>query len=266
MSDFLTRLAQLSRGEAAVVSPRLPGRFDPIQEASLPDQTRFEQHSEWGAARDIGRRRLSPDSGEKPYSPGAADGEPFDRQTGDEPDRPNPIVTQKLNSPVVPGKPAMYSPFIPPTLAHTGQTSSSAVNEGGVSLAEPTAKPGKKVVELSATQHDTRSESAPQQNVGPDKTSKPYGPIRVSRVDPAPLVKVPRNQPGRPQPPATEQPAFNTPAAKQKPSVHINIGRIEVRANTAAPGPAPRPAPPKPQSSLQLQDYLNRSRSDGDRS
>ena len=35
MSDFLTRLAQLTRGEAAVVSPRLPGRFSPMPDTGV---------------------------------------------------------------------------------------------------------------------------------------------------------------------------------------------------------------------------------------
>lgn len=268
MSDFLTRLAQLSRGEAAVVSPRLPGRFAPIQEATLgePDQTRFEQHSKWEVTRDVGRRQLSTDSDENPFSPGAADAEPLDRQTGTEAYQPEPIAPQSLNSPDVPGNPAVYSPFIPTALAQTIRKPPSAVITNEVSLAGATAPIGTKAAELSATQRKTGSVSAPQQNTSSGKANNPDGPAPSSQVDPAPLVTVPREQPGRPQPLASEKLSFKESASTQKPSVHINIGRIEVRANTATPGPAPRPAPPKPQSSLQLQDYLKRSRSGSDRS
>jgi hypothetical protein len=79
------------------------------------------------------------------------------------------------------------------------------------------------------------------------------------------LVTVIQNLSGKLQPPATEQPVFNTPETKQEPAVHVHIGRIDVRATTAAPVPAPRPARPKPKSSLQLQDYLKRGSGGGGR-
>lgn len=59
----------------------------------------------------------------------------------------------------------------------------------------------------------------------------------------------------KPAPMADIAPASAEPAA---PAIHITIGRVEVRAQVAAP-PAPAPRP-KPQSkpSLSLDDYLKR--------
>jgi hypothetical protein len=47
-----------------------------------------------------------------------------------------------------------------------------------------------------------------------------------------------------------------TPAPQQAPTVHVTIGRIEVRAITPLSPPAPSAAPAQPGPQLSLDDYL----------
>lgn len=64
-------------------------------------------------------------------------------------------------------------------------------------------------------------------------------------------------QPG-PQQAMAELPAVSEQLVREQPTIHINIGRVEVRAQTTGPRPTPQASRPKPQSSLSLNDYLKR--------
>jgi hypothetical protein len=267
MSDFLTRLVQLTRGEAAVVSPRIPGRFTPTTETRQlePDPSGLEQHNQWATNRDLDRQQLITGSDQNSVLPGAAVGDALNPQSVAQSEQTKPADSETNNSAAEPEIPAAYSPIIPPTSANSDRKPASALTTDGVSLAEPTAEQPGKAAELSAVREDNVNKSKPQQSVGNGETNQPGVTKQVSRVDPPPLVTVIQNLSGKLQPPATEQPVFNTPETKQEPAVHVHIGRIDVRATTAAPVPAPRPARPKPKSSLQLQDYLKRGSGGGGR-
>jgi hypothetical protein len=82
---------------------------------------------------------------------------------------------------------------------------------------------------------------------------------------PAPLV---RAHPGNPK---ERAPALNVlPSSRDtrdgaEPSIHVTIGRVEVRAHTSPPKPAPRPAAPRAQEGLSLQDYLKHGGKPGGR-
>jgi hypothetical protein len=77
---------------------------------------------------------------------------------------------------------------------------------------------------------------------------------------------VPAPQPGTISPAAPQartmtdqfaaEPPVGTPAPQPAPTVHVTIGRIEVRAITPPAPPAPSAAPPKPSRRLSLDDYL----------
>jgi hypothetical protein len=270
MSDFLTRLAQLTRGEATVVNPRLPGRFDPLPETIRAETglTGFEQHSQRVTDGNPGRRQSPAVSDENHLSPGAAAAKPVDRRSGEEPDRSRSEVSQTLKSAGQPGKAAAHSPLIIPAPTQADRAPATALTGAGVKLAEPAAGSTGKAGELSAKLLDRGRESTTRQSLGIAKPGKPAGPASASRVDPLPLVTVIRDQPGKPQSAAaaTEQPVFKTTASKHEPAVHIHIGRIEVRAHAPVPSTAQRPARPKPESSLKLQDYLKRGHSGSSRS
>lgn len=268
MSDFLTRLAQLTRGEATVVNPRLPGRFDPLPETIGAETglTGFEQHSQGVTHGGPGRRQSPAVSDENHLSPGAVAAKPVDRRIGEEPDRSRSKVSQTLKSAGQPGKAAAHSPLIIPAPTPADRAPATTLNGTGVKLAEPATGSTGKAGELSAKLRDRGRESTTRQNLGIAKAGKPAGPAKASRVDPLPLVTVIRDQPGKSQSAATQQPAFKTTASKHEPAVHIHIGRIEVRAHAPVPSTAQRPARPKPESSLKLQDYLKRGHSGGSRS
>lgn len=251
MSDFLSRLAQRSLGAAPLIAPRLPSVFAP-----------FEHE---GAARDVSSFISQSASG-----------------TDDAlSDSPQPALSLSLRVPRAErGNAEAPNVVYASPLSFTGEgEKTAAYNNTGVPQRKSDDAAFPSVAHMSAqplpNPSPTRAERlvpGDTQNRVPTSNSdftadeSKYAPTASS---PSPLAG---EGPGEREPPplvpankmnSSETPAPSTFAADMAdrhgspaPTIHISIGRIEVRANTAPP-PAPRPrTEPKPTQSLA--DYLKR--------
>ena len=263
MSDFFTRVAQLSRGEAAVVTPRLPSRFAPMPETHLAEtvETLVEQQSRIGSAGETARAPFSPVPDLDARPPVASGKGPGDQLIRDTPGRQDPGTKQASALPDAPpghveDTPGNPAPLIPAALKPTSPKTRVADGQAGAqteSGRDHTASDllHGRLPKVSAAEMEmevVRSVEAREQADG-----------LLRRLSP-PLVPGHHTGQRDPQLLLAELPTAVEQAAKQESTVHINIGRVEVRAHTAAPTPAPQPSRQKPQSSLSLNDYLKRGR------
>jgi len=252
MSDFLTRMAQLSRGEAPVVAPRLPSLFAPMEEASLVETiaaTVQQQNKAESVAKttrepaaativkDLPQQTTYDDrSAEHPIS-----NKPSTRQADKTENAPTLLIAPQDNNDEVP---TIAAPFV------TKNRDVPAITQHGINRSH-TASPllNNEPQTIAPINVDIPFDSAVDQNGQPDS---------VMSQQSMPLVQGYKTKHAAPQQVMAELPTATEQSAKQEPTVHINIGRVEVRAHTAAATPAPRPARPKPQNSLSLNDYLKR--------
>lgn len=252
MSDFLTRMAQLSRGEATVVAPRLPSLFAPTQEAGLTEtiestlqyQTKAEpavQKTHESAAATVDKDPSQPSTFVEHAAEPSISTKQASRLINNIEEAPTPLITpQNYNHPM-------------PSIAvqvknHNQETATTSQQD---SIHKQTTKSLKeKLQTLFPTDVDVAFDT--------DETLTEQ-PGSVKPQSSLPLVPGYKNQQTTPQQFITELPAATEEIPKKKTSVHINIGRVEVRAQTTAPAPAPRLAQPKTDSNLSLNDYLKRS-------
>lgn len=249
MSDFLSRLAQRSLGTAPLIAPRLPSVFAPFEhEGAARDVSSFISQNASGTddAISVSPQPALPLSLRVPRAEGGnaeapnfvyAPPLPF---TGEEEE------TAAYNKPGVPQRKRDDAAF--PPVAHMS-----------TQLSNPSPARGEGLVA-----GDTQN-SVPTSNSGLTADESKYAPTASF---PSPLAGegagerewsplVPANKMNSSETPAPS--AFAADMADRHGSaatIHISIGRIEVRANTAPP-PAPRPrTEPKPTQSLA--DYLKR--------
>jgi hypothetical protein len=250
MSDFLTRMAQLSRGEAPVVAPRLPSLFAPTMDVGLTETAivNTQQQGKINPATD------TPETTATAVSDVAGHSEP--RQS-------TPTIAQPATAPLhresITSRPEITEhrsestftlqnddPIAPATVSASNKTANTATTGRDP---QPLAPLPEKVQTLLPTNIEVALDAPAESNDQPGTT------VAQSSL---PLVRDYKSQQTAPQQFFSELP--NTePAAEQQPTVHINIGRIEVRAQTAAPAAPARPARPKPQRNLTLNDYLKRN-------
>ncbi len=225
--DFLTALASrngLAAGwtSPAVVQPRIPSRFEPI----APDAGTglIESASEMDATRE--ERRIAPS---REVAPANAP--------------PTPTLAPALNpSPAQPAMPALPASHLTlrviERVVHAHETQTIRVVERAQPATLPTV-PAMLRDEVTATPLAT---SAPAQ---PAIAAAQPQPIQQasSRIVQPPVTAKPSAAQTSKQPKATQQPT----------DVHINIGRIEVRATVGKKGEPARSRPPAPD----LERYLN---------
>ena len=262
MSDFLTRLAQLTRGEAAVVSPRLPGRFSPLPGTGIAEAVDggVEQQSEAGTAKESTGGVFTQQRGrEAPWPDGSIErpkDQPIDAESGRR--EPGLQRTQPQSDEV--DRMADHSPIIPVTMTSAVQKPESPAHRD---LLADTGRPlesGRKQPVPVGAENDTPI-------TGVEKIDQPDGLPEISLSGRSSLlVSSHQYQMAGPQQVLFQQPATTQPATEQQTSVHINIGRVDVRAHTAAPKPPPRISKPRSPSSQSLQDYLKDGRSRAGRS
>ena len=266
MSDFLTRMASLTRGETTAVKPRLPGRFAPASNSSPADP--FEDVSlAHGAYKD----GLEPDHSQRPPAPEPEPVAAGKRAIGKEgePGKPRPIVDTdaaadpsrmihvEVGDDFIPSQPPLSVPLSTEPAAEPASRKILAGMDRAVPDFDYTAdmeipngslQPGNEGDPMSLHESDATARTP----------SSPAHPKLLVRTQPAN-----REETGLPDLPDLP----DTPQRNQsEPVVHINIGRIEVRASTSAPRPQPGPAPARQQSSMSLQDYLARGQTGGKRS
>jgi len=227
MSDFLTRLAQRSMGAASLIAPRLPSLFAPVEESPTSNVA-------GATVTDAARNAPLAAPPFQSYTTARADpasGEPrayvYPPQR---PTAPEAAIAQAPAARIDNTPPRVGSPLLP--LLETAQ----ANTQGTTSLLVTTVAP-----------HPAASLQPPM----------------VLRKQDTPAAAAEPLLPQRTAEPAALRPAWPDSGmgadtgASDAPTVHITIGRVEVKANVAAPSTAPRPRmASKP--TLSLGDYLKR--------
>ena len=227
MSDFLTRLAQRSMGAAPLIAPRLPSLFAPAEESinNVADTT--------VATGAVHSTTLASTPVQSPATKRAdsASSEP----------RASDYPTQRAIAPEAANAPAARSDSAPPhsestliTRVETAPANTQAIQPLVTHVApQPAAS--------------LESPTAPRKQDTPAAAPEPWLPLLPQRKAESAAAF-----------PAMAENAVNADAATPPaPTVHITIGRVEVRANIATPPAAPRPRPAS-QPALSLGDYLKR--------
>jgi len=229
MSDFLTRLAQRSMGAAPLIVPRLPSLFAPAEES--PSGNVADTAAVTGAARNS--TLASPPL---PYrTTGRTD------PTTSEP-RANIFSPQHPAAPEAAIAPAARSDSTPPRVESTLVPLVETAAQANAQTTQPLATP--------VTHHPTESlepSIAPRKQDAPAAAAEQWLPLLPQR----------NAESATPFPVVADIPVGADTGTPPAPTVHITIGRVEVRANIATPPAAPRPrAVSKP--ALSLGDYLKR--------
>ncbi len=227
MNDFLTRLAQRSMGAAPLIAPRLPSLFAPAEESNsnVADST---------AGADMAHRTTlvsPPVPSSTPAHNTHASIEPqtplrqSQRSTGPE----------AALSPVPAARPESVAPRAESTLTTLVQTvheHTQAAPQLGPVASRPTA-----AAEPLLTPRKQDDRAAPE----------PWKPLLPQR----------KAESAAAFPAVADTPVSTDTGTPPAPTVHITIGRVEVRANIATPPAAPRPRTVS-QPALSLSDYLKR--------
>lgn len=257
MSDFLTRMAKLSCGEAKVVEPCIPSLYAPVEERgltgqteltessdtlvsnaptvddALPSRSKTESHRDAGLTTAVGNEQPKQINAETPATKNTIRDRPSGRETDTHRHTPTLLIkpaAERLDDTNITATVTTdrehhnRQETILPTAAQTTPDRDPAIN------VMPSAVP---------VAHTTQADVAlPRQ--------------------PLPLVTNYQSQQPTPQQVMAERPPATEQTNQAQPTVHINIGRVDVRAHTASASPAPRPARSKADNGLSLNDYLNR--------
>ena len=255
MSDFLTRMAQVSHGEADIVTPRLPNLFSSVEETA-PAETIAplqQNHAEAATktmqqpagvtgsiqAHDISQQHQKTSPSESIYSE-SIHSESIAEQASTH------NVANKTS-----GKTQDKTEQTPPTATFTSQAANHAVENLATAL-----------LQKKSSQPETQQPGHEKTDPLVAEKSQTTTATKVDSILPQssqPLVPDYKNQQATPQQLLADMPTSTAAVVKQEPDVHINIGRVEVRAQTAAATPAPQPVRAKRNdNSLSLNDYLKR--------
>lgn len=254
MTDFLTRMAQLSRGEAAVMAPRLPGLFAPAPAAEF-DETAVAPMTQ--PARDTETPEPAAQA-----SAETADAKAFPPPTPSREPASAALVHNKPSAGQATKTEVVLTPLVAPAETNPAQQDSYSPLALSPRIARETRQ---------QEPHHHHSETPLLVNQPPPSATSQTFSAPFDLAAPAaaftdgtlprqstPLVQGYKNRQPTPPQAMAELTTNTEPATKQEPAVHINIGRIEVRAQTAAPSAPTRPAQPKTDSRLSLNDYLKR--------
>jgi hypothetical protein len=227
MSDYFSRLAERALGTAAAPRPVIPSRFEQAALAGEADDFTIEDEERAAAAARPGQ----PDEGSS--RPQAAS-------------PPSPAEPRD-------GRPATAAPPLP------GAADSAVPTPEREEHGEPARLPERPVTERPpivereriVVERDVEAPREPVQAATPDR---PAAVERVQRVEARPVAPTPIS----PTPHAPEWERDDVAAGP--PTVHVTIGRVDVRA-VSAPAPVERPPahrqrPARPS----LEEYLRRSR------
>jgi hypothetical protein len=220
MSNYLDRLVLRARGELQVPRPHLAPVFPPSMVAAETD----------GAFAEPPQRTAAPE-----YRPFRQAGSPpsFKGKTSASP-RPMPVQVS-MKDPAR-GSRELAEEQVPP-LAATAPTDRNETRQGiGVD-----------------TPPEPQAEPAERQWVAREEKEEQEGPPRTRRAVTAHVVTV--AQPASPTRPERRTPEKEASAQQ---TIHVSIGRVEVRAIMP---PAPRPvAPPPGPQRLSLEEYMKARR------
>lgn len=257
MSDYLTSMARLSRGEAPVVTPRLPGLSAPAEEAGPIEAGGTAVQPQSGIEYPAGLTQPHPVAA---VAPERSQLEPSAgvHATGPRPPEAGAETAMMRNGTVRPIKEPPTPPVAEQYTGRAGPATAAA------------SSPGKDQPELSRTHPETAGKQVPladrQHTTMPEQGQSSFSAPPVPTGQPARVMPVATRPlaPGHVQLQAAQQQLIaGLPASEltdsRRAAVHINIGRVEVRAQAAAPQPSPRPARPGQEATFSLSEYLKRS-------
>jgi hypothetical protein len=254
MSGYLQRLVERVQGRAEVLRPLVPSRFDPGPDATPePSASLLERHEEIVAA-PLPRRAARAPAGADVPAPLSASLHPL--AAADAPESPlRPIAPPALQYGSVPGE---APPQGEPAPAAQGSREAAALEErirravaAAMEANEPQPEapsflpairesaPRESVIEREVRTVEVRADGAMAGQRSPQQA-------RIALAAPSPLPQ--RREPAAPRHAAA--------MAEPAPTVHVTIGRVEVRA---IPPAAPLPAPVRRTGpAVSLEDYLHR--------
>lgn len=246
MSDFLTRLAQLSQGEAPSIAPCLPSLFGPIEERPFDDGVDQEVPPE---ARATPKAETEQTTNLDRAAPATTTRQPAVESAANVDHENQPSYLSASNR-----RPA-FTPLV--------GTVNTAPIEPVSELSTPSAAALQPTVEIERPRQRQQADPASTPLIKEKNQTAPppvSAQLKSSHSSPLPLPLVSDYQSGRPSPleAVAELPSTKASEGKQAPDIHINIGRIEVRAQVAKPAATPKPARKEAPSSLSLNDYLQR--------
>lgn len=249
MSDFLTRMARLSLGEMPVVVPRVPSLFSSVDDAGLSETTQtnvLQVNKTEQANEGIRHPSSAPTVDEQMPQSAIPSGQSAKEPFGFDSFAGHIDMSRKVSQPLVvrQDKPAIL-----------GRHENHAARVT-TSIASSTHEPQN---ESATAQSGTDDQKPPKGDNGHYSVDASSGqPVSVISQLTRPLLPDYKN----PQTAVSQVMAGLTvadPTVAQKSTVHINIGRVEVRARSAAPPLLPRPVRAERENSLSLSEYLKRS-------
>jgi len=254
VSGFFETLAARARGEALVVRPRLPSRFESEapETLDLSGETLAERLSPpEPAATHPAEPLRAPPVATHPIEPSAS-------RAAALPDAPRPAASAEALSPLVtPAPPAPRSAEVrldPPDFAHPEPAA-----------ARPLDAPGRVTTAPAPKSRDERPPPAARRIAAPDaiqpETRSATDAARTLAEPALPVAPPPRKlnelEPHPPRTRAERRAAALTPP-REETTVHVSIGRIEVRAAQPVQE-TKRKEPPRP-AVMSLEDYLQSRR------
>jgi hypothetical protein len=250
MSGFFESVAARARGEASTIRPRLPSRF----ESADAGAELFELNIETTAA-----PRVPPDPAAPPAA--ASDSRPAIAQRGETTSPAAAPPAARVETVEVPARPVAPVPRAPRTPEAAPEIHAFAQPPPAVTRTSEVSSPA---TVPSAPLHstETTARQGPRAAPPPDPAVEPM-PVATfaSRVEYALPVATARPAPAEPapvRPPRAERRAAGLATPREETTVHVSIGRIEVRAPPAAP--EPRRREPRASPVMTLEDYLQSRR------
>ena len=276
MTDFLTDLLERSRGQGTALVPRIPSVFEPAPDGTL----RFAREDIIQPGAEHTARPAAPDTARLATQAPAVTPE---RMPAPRWPQPSPQATARPEGQLpAPSRTAPAAPARIPARAEGGETGRQPAGEPAIPQARAAVPPAAETTrELLAkvavpppetADHRPRAarpatalsrggdEGVPPPEIKPETTERP-GPGAL----PPPPARVGETlSPPRPglltvppldafaAPPVPPGPAGD-PAPPPEPTVHVTIGRVEIRAVTA-PVPSARPA--SAARAMSLDEYL----------
>lgn len=271
MNDFLTRIAQRSRGEARVVAPRLPSLFAPPADYDISSATDTVKTTVQPVAKDAVNEQTKQTSIDHTVVAETAQPVPPAERSTQQTQPQQAITGYTDKREMVPHTVAapqgnMLSPeqhiaeplsgskqeiFVPAQTVSAESTESRDVSEytefrPRQSNASPLEKLQANAPEQIEVSFDTVVEQKDQSGTMTPQTIQQLVPDH----------NIPYTTP---QQAMSKLPGSTDTAGQQETTVHVNIGRVEVRAQPAAPVATPRTVRPREKNNLSLNAYLNRS-------
>jgi len=251
VSGFFESVAARARGEAPAIRPRLPSRFE--MAGPEPLEFNLETIAESPAPRElVAPREAEPSRAPKPIIARADSSPPPDALS---PQAPRPEAPAPLSSMAVSQAEPARAEATPqaPAVAQADRPAARTLEATGVAPAAPPPRidAPTSVVELIGALDVSKPEARPTATAKLFTPAPTEAPLAFATARPAPDEPAPRA-------PRTRAERRSAVLLPEETTVHVSIGRIEVRA--AQPSPESKRRSPPRSPVMSLEDYLQSRR------